>query len=199
MNPITSRFSANRDNHIVGLDFLERFVFWQDADVATKHQWIADISIVKIDRTVDGRNSHSITVVTDTRYHALHHATWMKHSVGDLIRRSVRICKTKYIRIANRFCTQPRSKCVTNDATNSSIGSTIRLNRGRTVVSFNFEGDIDFIIECDNARVVFENTNAPVVVPELFHQIDRRLKDRFLEHVLKKDRSIFVGVLDSTC
>ena len=61
---------------------------------------------------------------------------------------------------------------------------------------FDFEGHVVIFIKSHDARVVLKDTHTPIIVTQIGANLHRRGKDRFFEHRLVFDGSVFVGVRD---
>ena len=94
--------------------------------------------------------------------------------------------KAEDIRIAEGLGAQARAHRVANDAANSRVGAAVRFNGTGVIVRFDFEDHVIVIVELDDARVIRENLDAPIVLaPSCCANGLRGLEDGFLEHVLK--------------
>ena len=80
VDAIASRSTTDCDNVIARLSFFKRLVARNDSNVAAINKRISQITIVKIDRSVDGRNPHAVTVVSNAGHNSLHHFLGVKDS-----------------------------------------------------------------------------------------------------------------------
>ena len=199
VDPVTASTATDGNDQVTRLNFLFRFVARDQSDTATKYKRIADVAIVKEDGSVDGRNSHPVSVVTDASNDAFHDRARVHDAGGQVVGGFVGRGKAKHVGIADRFGAEPGSQSVSNHAADSGVRTTIRFQSGRAIMSFDFKGQIEIVVVTDDSRVVFENTHAPIVVAKLGADRLRGGKDRFFEHVLVAARSVFVGVRDATC
>ena len=93
--------------------------------------------------------------------------------------------KTKHIGIADRFRAHSCAQCVTDNATDAGIGTAVRFQCGRAIVSFHFKRDAGFVVEFHDAGVIFEYRYTPIVICQLFADRLRGRKDGFFQHVIE--------------
>jgi hypothetical protein len=57
--------SSEGDDPIPDLRFLLDFIDRQQPRIAAVDQWVPEIAVIEIDRSVDGGNSHAISVIAN--------------------------------------------------------------------------------------------------------------------------------------
>ena len=187
VNPVAPGATAHRDDQVADFRLFERLVDRNQADVAAVNQRVAEVAFVEEDRAVDGRDAHSVAVVADAGDDAFNDAARVKDAVRQLVRVELRRREAENIGVADRFRAEAGAHRVADDAADSGVGAAVRLERARVVVRFDFEADVVFVVELDDARVVGENADAEVVGAEVFADFDGRAEDRFLQHILEED------------
>ena len=197
VDPIATGLAADRNDQVARFDFFERLVVRQNANVATEHQRIANVTIVKVNRTVDRRDPHAVSIITNPRNNALHDLLGMHHARRKILVRRVGRSKTKHVRITNRLSPQARPQRIANHPADTRVGSTVRLQGRRAVMGFDFESHVMVAFEANDAGVVLEHAHAPIVFAQVLTDLHRGCKDGFLQHVFVLASPIFIGVGNS--
>jgi len=99
--------------------------------------------------------------------------------------------------VADGLGAKTGAKRVSNDPAEAGVCAAVGLDRARAIVGFDFEGDVVVVVEFDDAGVVAEDADAPIVVAERLSDLLRGGEDRFFEQVVELLRSVFVGVSDA--
>ena len=90
MDPVATGASSEGDDPIPDLRFLLDFIDRQQPRIAAVDQWVPKIAIIEIDRSVDGGNSHAISVIANACDDSVDNATWMQDAWRELFRRVIR-------------------------------------------------------------------------------------------------------------
>ena len=161
-----------------GCAAFERLAARDDADGAGVHDRVAEVAVVEAERAVDGRDAHPVAVVAHAGDDALHDAQrdaarpWARPSYRRLPKQN-----TSVFAIGLRG--EAGAEDVADDAADAGSRAAVRLDRARVVVRLHLEADVVFLVEADDAGVVLENRDAPLLVELL-----RGGEDGLLEQVV---------------
>ncbi|MBA7633924.1 hypothetical protein ES703_41495 [subsurface metagenome] len=164
MYSVSACSAADDDNQISTLRILEAFVFIHQADVAAEDQWISEVSVVEVDRTVDSWYSHSVTVVSDAGHDALHNPSRMQDAFGDVFQFLIWRSETKYIRVGDGFRAQAGSHWVADYAADAGGCTAVRVERRGVIVGFDLKTNRRILIELDHARIVGKYRYTPLFI-----------------------------------
>ena len=157
MNTIPAGPAADNHNKIAALRIFKTFILIHQPDIAAEHQRVGHISVIEINRTVNRRYPHPVTVITNTANHTLHNPPRMQYTLGYFIQLLVRQTKTEYVRVGDRLCTHARPHRVANHTADTSGRSAVRVERRWMIMRFDLKANRVFIIELNNACIIFEN------------------------------------------
>src|SRR5262245_39686534 len=108
------------------LSSLVRLVARQQADIAAKDQRVAQIAVVKVDRSVNCGNTHPIAVITHASNDALHDAPRMQYTRRQRVGGHVGRGKAEDIGVADGLSAEARSQRVANHSTHARVSAAIR-------------------------------------------------------------------------
>ena len=129
MNAVTTCSTANDHHKIAGLGMLEAFLTRNQPDIAAEHQRIRQVTIIKIQRPVDRRYPHPVTIVPHTGDHALHDPPRVQHALRHIFQLHVRPGKAENIRIRHRLGAHARPHRVADHTTDTCRRSAVRVQR----------------------------------------------------------------------
>ena len=119
MNTIAASAPADGHDLVAGLNFLLAPVFRNEAHVAAINERVAEVTPVKEDGAVGGRDAHPVAVITYTGDDAFHQAFRVHDALGKRILRRIRRSKTEDVGIQNRFGAEAGAEDIANDATDA--------------------------------------------------------------------------------
>ena len=176
--------AADRDDQVAGLRFLVTAVHRDQADGAAINQRIGQVALVETDRPVDGGNAHAVAVIADAGDDALHDRLRMQDAGRQGLRRRVGRGETKDVGVADRLGAQAGAQRIADDAAQAGVGAAVGFDRRRMVVRLDLEADVIAVVEFDDAGVVLEDADAPIVAAEPPANLLGGAEDRFLEQIV---------------
>ncbi len=190
MNAIATSTPADRHNPIAAqgdaLDHGAR----HDTNHTAIHQGISNVALVKPHRSVDGGNTHAISVVAHPgnylRQNAPRRKTPSWH-IGALERRN-----TEDIGRRNGLGAQACAHDVTNATTDAGRGAAVRLNSAGAIVRLTLEAHRVVVIKGNDTRVVYKHGKAPVdaIRVVLINELKCSGRHGALQEILDSHRSI---------
>ena len=190
MNAIATSTPADRHNPIAAqgdaLDHGAR----HDTNHTAIHQGISNVALVKPHRSVDGGNTHAISVVAHPgnylRQNAPRRKTPSWH-IGALERRN-----TEDIGRRNGLGAQACAHDVTNATTDAGRGAAVRLNSAGAIVRLTLEAHRVVVIKGNDPRVVYKYGQAPVdaIRVVLINELKCSGRHGALQEILDSHRSI---------
>ena len=197
VNAVAAGAASDRDDQVARMNFLLALVDRDHRHGPAIDQRVPEIPFVKEDGSVDGRNPHPVAVVADTGHDSLHHQLRMQRPRRQRVVRCIGRREAEDIAVADRFRTQSRAERIADHAAEPRVGPAVRFDGRRMVVRFDLEADVLLVVKLDDAGVVLEDADAPVVRAKLAADLDRRAKHGLLEHVLEDPLALFVAVADA--
>ena len=185
VDAVATGSAAHRDDVIARTGGFFFHAHRDHAGVATIHQRVAQISIVEHDCAVDRRDAHAIAIVADAGNDALHDAAGVQHARWQVGGRRIGRGETKHVGITNRPRAHTRAHRIADYAADAGRRAAVRFECRGMVVRFDFETGVKFFIKLDDAGVVLEHADTPIVVAQIFADRLSRRKNGFLEHVVE--------------
>ena len=145
----------------------ETFIFIHYAYVAAEDERVGDVSVVEINRAVDGGYSHPVAVIADACDNAFHNSSWVQDALGDVFEFHIRVAEAEYVCIGDWSCAHTCPHRVAYNAAYACCGPAVRVECGWVIVRFDFEANCRFVVEIDDARVIGEDAYAPGLVQVL--------------------------------
>ena len=166
-------------------------LFGEDADGAAEDQRIADVTVVKVDRPIDGGDAHAIAIIANASHHALSAAARVNDTVGKLLDGSGRVGKAEDICIGKRTSAQAGPHDITNAAADTRGSAAVGLNGARPVVRFHLHANREVFVEFDDTGIVLEHGECPGLI-----ECHRALEDGRFDEIIDRDGGLSrVGVI----
>lgn len=161
MYSIASGASADDDNVVARFCVAGYFVDGHFADAAAVDEWISDVAIVEGDGSVEGGDSHAVGVVADAGDDLGEYSTRMQAACGDIFEVGVRDAED--VGGGEWFCGESGSDDVADAPSDSGGGAAVGFEGRGVVVCFDFEADGGVFVEFDDACVIDEDGEEPLV------------------------------------
>ncbi len=184
MNAVASGAAAHGHNEIPRHGFLVATVHRDQADGAAVDQRIAQVARIEADCTIDRRDAHAVAVIAHPGHHSLHDLPGMKHAGGQGLWQGIGRSEAEDIRIADGFGAQAGSQRIADDAAQARVGAAIGLDGRRMVVRLHLEADVETLVKADDAGIILEDADAPVVLGEPAANLLRGPEDGFLKEIV---------------
>ncbi len=126
---------------------------------AAEHQRVGGVAFIVENRAVDGRNPDFVAVILHAGHHPALNPARMQHTLRQCIGRHLLRSKAQHIRRRNWFGAHAQN--IADDAPHAGVGAAKRLNGRRVVVGFDFERDLEGVIERDDTGVIHERGENP--------------------------------------
>src|SRR5207302_6312357 len=107
----------------------------REPDAGDAHHDVANISFLEDNATRDGRNPDPVAVITNPGDDPPEEILRVFRSLRELVQRIIQGPEVQ--RIGERDRLRPHREDVTQDAANTGVGPSVRLDRGRMVVTPN--------------------------------------------------------------
>ena len=140
MDTIAPCAPAEDDNAIFWLDTAGMAPVWQQPQASTEDERIKEIATIIKNCSIDSRDAHFVTVVTNTIHHAAGNAARRENALGQFLNVCIRRPEAKHICAGNGL--RRNSQHIADHSSNTSIRSTKWLNCRRMIMRFDFEGNI---------------------------------------------------------
>ena len=174
VNAVPSRLSADNHQQIPRLRMRKTLITRYQPDIAAEHKRIGHIPLVEIDRPVNSRDTHPVSIITHPADNTFHNALRMQNALRNILKLRIGRRKTEHIGIRDGFGTEPRSHRVTDNPADTGRRTAVRVQRRRMIMRFDLKANRGIVGIFDDPRIVDKNRNAPVLV-----KILRSLKNRF--------------------
>ena len=169
MNPVLADPPARHDHQVTGSDFFcvrgpAVDSGRHDSGCAAVYERLAQVSLVKDDAAVDGRDAAFVAAMFDAFPHALINPSRMQDAGRQLLfveRRG----KAKHICVKNQFGSQACAEGIAVDADNAGERPSVRIERRGRIMRFDLKDEIVMIIELDDSRVINKNGEAEILFP----------------------------------
>ena len=152
VDAVATGASAEDNDTVARLWFCWMCTLGKQSDCAAENEGIAEIAAVVDDRPVDGRQAEFIAVVADSGNDSLFNAGGVENAGGEFVRRQVLGAEAEDVGTGN--WPGGNGDDVTDDAADAGIGAAEGFECRRVIVCLYFEGQIEVIVEVDDAGVV---------------------------------------------
>src|SRR5262245_53518570 len=109
VDSVATRTATHGDDEVTWLGIFFGAIAWNQSDVATKYEWIAQVTLIKANGAIDRRDSHAVSVIAHAGDDPFHDPLRMQHAGGQPVVGKVEGRETKYVRIRNRLGAKPRA------------------------------------------------------------------------------------------
>ena len=176
MNAVFAQSSASHNDFIAGFDTLFRTrpsvdFLWHHTETAHKNQRFRGEFASKIKGSIHGRNTTLVAALFDSlmdsrqNLRRIFQKGWSLRRV--FCREKIFVTEAKDIGVSDGLGPQATAQDVAIDTQDSGQSSAKRIQSRGTVVSFNFDTNIDVVIPVHNSRIVFKNRDEVVAVFQL--------------------------------
>jgi hypothetical protein len=170
---------AGDDHEVAGAHLLVQAVDGQQADAAAVDQRVAHVALVEADRAVDRGDAHAVAVVAHAGDDALHHAPRVQRALGQARGGQVGRPEAEDVRVGDGPAAQARAERVAQHAAQARARAAVGLDGRGVVVRLDLAGEVEGLVEGDDAGVVDEDRLAEGAV-----ELARRARDGRLEQVV---------------
>ncbi len=184
VDTVASGSAADHHDEVAGAGLFVAALDGNQADRAAVNERIAEVARIEANGAVDGGNADAVAVIADAGHHPLHDLFRMQHPGRQGFRRRVRRREAKHVRVADRLGPQAGPQRIAYDAAQPGVGTAVRLEGRRMIVRLDLEAHVVAVIEADDAGVILEDADAPVVGAEPAADFLGRPEDGFLEQVV---------------